>query len=76
MKVVKCHCDICNAEGVKNVDIQVIFTTEQTEGRSTKPYLYNQNIDICDDCLQKRLKGESLYAQGAMGFNKYYFKNS
>lgn len=69
-------CDVCNAEMSKpnHEMIQVIFTTEQTEGRSVKPYLCNCDFDICSKCHDIILDGNYLYAHGAMGFNNYYFK--
>jgi len=53
--------------------IQIIFTTEQTEGRSCKPYLSIENLDICDECLDKAAEGNSIFAHGAQGHNTYYF---
>jgi len=68
-------CDVCKKETeVKKERIQVIFTTEQDEGRSTEPYLSDQNIDICKDCKKTVLEGKYIYASGAMGFNEYWFK--
>lgn len=74
MKTEIISCDICGSTGkVVNENIQVVFTTEQTEGRYSEPYLSNEKIDICMDCLGRRLKGESIYANGAQGYNNYYF---
>lgn len=80
-------CDICKEEietliarnanftGVpERKEIEVIFTTEQTEGRSTTPYLSSERIDICNKCLRKKLEGIALYAWGAQGYNEYSFK--
>jgi hypothetical protein len=56
MKIIteKYRCDICGAEceklKVKQVNYPVVFYTEQTEGRSCKPYISNQNIDVCNNC--------------------------
>lgn len=77
MKVTEIKCDIngCgnNVED-ENVDkeMDVIFTTEQTEGRSREPYLSRVDIDICGSCLDTILSG-GIYikAAGAMGHNKY-----
>lgn len=74
-------CDIngCNNQGNKTEintgkKVQVIFTTEQTEGRSTSPYLEIDNIDICPSCLEILIKeGRYIHADGAQGHNKYYF---
>lgn len=80
-------CDICKKqeciENGLNVAImrqihprkvQVIFTTDQTEGRSHKPYLTLETPDICSDCYKRILKGEALYGAGAQGYNEYWFK--
>lgn len=80
MKQEKYICDVkgCSNESEhKQKDIQVIFDTEQTEGRSVKPYLDTVKIDICEKCLQTILKeGKYLHASGAMGHNEYYFKSN
>lgn len=70
-------CDLENCENEpenKGFKIQAIFLTEQTEGRWTAPYLYNETIDICNNCLGRVLKGNYIFAAGAMGYNKYFFK--
>jgi hypothetical protein len=72
-------CDICSNDIIHNINtfegkLQVIFTTEQTEGRSTSPYLGEEEIDLCEDCYKHLLSGNYIYAAGAMGYNKYFFK--
>lgn len=64
------YCDICGAEceTAKRVNYPVVFYTEQTEGRSCKPYISNQNIDVCDNCCEKIIK---VSATGAQGYNTY-----
>ena len=67
-------CDIkeCGRKAIhKDTKLQVIFTTDQTEGRSCSPYLDNVTIDICDECMAKILDGRAIYASGAMGCNEY-----
>jgi hypothetical protein len=74
MKTEKWLCDIngCHNEAtIKNASMQVIFTTEQTEGRSSKRYFSNQTLDLCQSCLDKALKGQYIMADGAQGFNNY-----
>jgi hypothetical protein len=68
-------CDICEKKVENHVekDIQVIFLTEQNEGRTIKPYMDNVKIDICDACMEKRMGGGSIYATGTMGHNDYHF---
>ena len=71
------YCDICKEESGAprkgEGQVQVIFTTEQNEGRATKPYLEMVNIDWCEQCRNKVLSGQALFAKGAMGYNDYYF---
>ena len=69
-------CDICQSEKViDNFKIQVLFTTEQTEGRGITPYnLSDEKLDLCESCRSHVLKGNYIFAEGAMGYNKYYFR--
>ena len=73
VEVVK--CDICNHKNkeIKEVKLDVIFTTEQTEGRGVEPYLQRKTLDICDPCKEHILKGNYIFGSGAMGFNTYGF---
>ena len=67
-------CDIkeCGRKAIhKDTKLQVIFTTDQTEGRSCRPYLDNVTIDLCYECMVKVLEGRAIYANGAMGHNEY-----
>ena len=78
MKKETYHCDIC-AEEVPKPDeksraFQVIFTTEQTEGRRVRPHLSYEIIDICNECMDRILKGEAVYGAGAQGHNNYFFE--
>ena len=69
------YCDICGTETpIETKPIQVVFTTEQTEGRSCKPHFTMEKIDICAECQSLRLKGNQLFGAGAQGFNRYEFK--
>jgi len=70
-------CDICKADNVpvrEDFLTEAIFTTEQTEGRSCTPYLVHYKLDVCEKCIEKKLKGEVLYGAGAQGYNRYWFK--
>lgn len=69
----KYFCDICKKEtnNITTKTIQVIFQTEQTEGRNCKPYLSNVNLDICPECFKKILNGKAVLAWGAQGYNEY-----
>lgn len=69
-------CDLCGANEAKYLQrqIQCAFDTEQTEGRSTTPYLSTVDLDLCDGCLNKIIVTHSLWASGVMGYNRYRFK--
>lgn len=72
------YCDVCKKQTqdvLPKIKIQVIFTTEQTEGRSIKPYLSNQDLEICGLCQDHVLKGNYIFGHGAMGHNDYYFNS-
>lgn len=51
--------------------LTVIFTTEQTEGRSVKPYLWNANLHICKGCEDRLTTGCVIVGEGAQGHNRY-----
>lgn len=72
------YCDVCEKQTTKEneINIQCIFITEQTEGKPVNPYLSNQNIYLCFSCLNEVLKGNYIFARGAMGYNTYYFKEN
>jgi hypothetical protein len=69
-------CDICTSkENVKaELDIPVVFTTEQTEGRSCPHYLKFYKLDVCLKCYGIVLSGKIPFGSGAMGHNTYSFK--
>ena len=54
--------------------ISVVFTTNQTDGYPTKPYLSQEVVTICDDCLGHVFNGQQLFGEGAQGRNTYSFK--
>ena len=61
----------------KKIYIQIIFTTEQNEGRRCKPYLCNEKLNLCNKCLNNVLdNGNYIYANGAMGCNTYFFRKN
>ena len=79
MKKETYHCDACEREVADDsahvgVRMQVIFTTEQDEGRATDPYFSIETLDICDSCTTMALAGHYLFAVGAQGHNTYSFK--
>ena len=48
MKKTRYYCDLCKEEGSNHPkQIQVIFTTEQQQGKNCEPYLSTEKIDIC-----------------------------
>jgi hypothetical protein len=55
-------------------DISVVFTSDQTEGRSCAPYLTRERVTMCPNCYAKLLNGQQLFAYGCQGYNTYYFK--
>lgn len=64
-----CTCDICHKEcDVQEITYPVLFTTDQTEGRNTKPYFSYEKIDMCAECLHKAI---NVKGYGAQGYNKY-----
>jgi hypothetical protein len=74
-EIIKCDIKDCkNTTKVKALRIHVIFTTDQTEGRSKSPYLSLEEFDICENCYNKILSGKMIFAFGAQGYNTYYFK--
>lgn len=70
-------CDVCGIEVPENSrkKIQVIFLTDQNEGKAASPYFEINPLDLCHGCNAKALKGNAIYAEGAMGFNKYFFNS-
>lgn len=71
-EIVVYSCDICGNQKelkeIKQINYPVIFTTDQTEGRSCDPYISQEKIDVCQDCLSKICR---VCGEGAQGFNKY-----
>lgn len=79
MEKLSVFCDVCDGnipvkEGKHSEKIMVVMTTEQNEGRATEPYLQIVDLDICGKCKSKVISGKMLFAEGAMGHNKYFFK--
>lgn len=67
-------CDLCGKETITaSITYPVIFHTEQTEGRSVKPYISKQNLDVCNDCCDKICM---IDANGAQGHNFYTIKGN
>lgn len=65
-----CICDICEKEvAISTLTIPIRWLTEQTEGRSIKPYITTETKDLCDECLDKITK---VNASGAQGINIYH----
>jgi len=78
-EVIKCDIEDCDNEWEKPKDyqksnLQVIYLTEQTEGRSVSPYLEALKLDICAECFKEILKtGKYLKASGAQGSHTVRF---
>lgn len=72
----------CDIKGCKNsnprykqIDLQVISTTEQEEGRRVDPYLAPVKIDICEEHMKTLLKTvKYIQAEGGMWYNNYYLR--
>lgn len=77
MEVKTYYCDVCKERVNLNffAKIPVIFVTEQTEGRPIKPYIDMATLDLCDTCKDRVLDGNFIFAAGAQGYNRYYFKS-
>ena len=77
MKEINVICDICKTKTNSyhsDLELQVIFLTDQTGSGSTEPYLYNVVIDICLDCKDKILKGNYVFAAVAYGCKNFFFR--
>jgi len=79
MTITEYKCDIKNckknvSEERKQKSFQVIFITNQSDGRHADPYFDVLKLDICNECLKVALSGGAIYAAGAMGHNSYWFK--
>ena len=79
-KVVGYYCDIegcgesVKPEAVREYD--VVFETEQNEGRSTEPYFSADELYLCDEHTKEVLRLTPIKVTGAMGFNKYRIMNN
>ena len=73
---IKYFCDTCkeetNEKDCFRVNYPVIFTTNQTDGVSSKPDIEQMQIDICRHCAEKVLK---ITASGCQGYNEYKIIN-
>lgn len=70
-----CTCDICKGEfseaEIYKLNVPVLFTTNQTDGYSCKPYYTQATLDFCGTCAAKVTR---LIGAGAQGYNEYDFK--
>jgi hypothetical protein len=75
--IYKCDIDECGEYCDDKIHkLIVVFTTEQTEGRSTNPYLYPVELNLCKKHLDEIIvNGKMIFANGAMGCNNYHFKS-
>ena len=74
----KYYCDVCNKNtdiyDIVNKEMQVVYHTEKTEGRSIDPHLSISHVNLCQECLNIILNdGKILNMSGHMGYNKYWF---
>ena len=62
-------CDLCGKQAsTETIKYPVIFISDQTEGRSCKPYIDYQNLDLCAECKAATC---AITAYGAQGLNTY-----
>lgn len=68
-----CDIDGCNNRTEESqFKTNVIFHTDQTEGRSTEPYFSSHVLDICLSCKNKILETKKyIQGHGAQGHNTY-----
>lgn len=60
----------------KQVNLSVLFKTEQNEGTSCEPYFSTETLDICPECYSRLLKQWPIIAFGAQGNNNYEFNGA
>jgi hypothetical protein len=73
--ITKHKCDICQDDAVHlKKPLQVVFVTEQTEGRSVTPHLSLETLDLCHGCLQRIVERHPVIGSGAQGHNTYRLK--
>lgn len=78
MQIITHKCDIqgCKSEVSDHIKVklQVIFTTEQTEGTSIEPRLTSEMyaLDLCNEHYNQIVNGQYVYARGAQGYNTFY----
>lgn len=69
----KCDIDKCESKATYiNVAHNVIFHTEQTEGRYSDPYFEPSKLDLCLEHMGELIVGKTVHAHGAQGYNTYY----
>ena len=54
--------------------LTVVFKTDQNDGSGCKPYLSNENLDVCPECLEKLLDLYPIFGYGAQGYNTFKFR--
>jgi hypothetical protein len=77
MKTIKVNCDICSTDKqIKdNIALQVIFTNNASANTGMKfPRLSTSQLDLCETCLNRRLKGDSVFARYTKGKIYYFFE--
>lgn len=87
--VVEYYCDLCESKiDLKKLEkrelsttkksleteVQVLFTTEQTEGQPTTPYIQSTGLHLCQECFNKYKASLPISASGAQGHNNYRWR--
>ena len=76
-KIEKYQCDTCEVEMTESgnsmdYSLQVIFITNQEDGKLCEPYHAIEIVDLCKKCKTKILNEKRVVlASGCQGFNKY-----
>lgn len=72
-EVVKCDIKGRRHDGpVTTYKLNVVFTTEQDEGRAVTAYLDSVQLEMCQTCYRRMIESRRLItAAGAMGHNTY-----
>ena len=71
------YCDVCDEivqekDFNKQIMLPVLFSTDQTTGEASTPYLDYKKIDVCRKCLKKVLilQGEGTTDNFKVNFKK------
>lgn len=78
-KTIKIYgCDLCGKESqekndFKKVRLNVIWTTEQSEGKNCKPYIDDEKLLLCQGCMDRIASSLIVKAYREHGDNQFEF---